>query len=88
MQDHLGGCCWLISQLDPPFSGCRKAFAPLVDSGFLAIVYGDVDVGTHLINHPLVQSVHLTGSARTFESIVWGPDNLKKAIPTCPRYCY
>lgn len=80
----LAVCLILVDiQSYPSFWGCRKAFAPLVDAGFLAIVYGDVDVGTHLINHPLVDSVHLTGSAQTFDNIVWGPDNLKKVIPTC-----
>lgn len=48
-----------------------EAFAPLIDAGFLRIVYGGGDVGAFLTNHDTVASVHLTGSARTFNSIVW-----------------
>lgn len=48
-----------------------RAFAPLVDAGFLAIVYGGGDVGKFLCGHPDVGSIHLTGSAATYDAIVW-----------------
>ena len=50
----------------------RRAFAPLVEAGVLEIVTGGVDVGRYLCAHPLVQSIHLTGSDRTHDAIVWG----------------
>ncbi|HTR71162.1 MAG TPA: aldehyde dehydrogenase family protein [Mycobacteriales bacterium] len=46
--------------------------AELVDRGVLRIVYGGEEVGTHLVNHPAVTDVHVTGSDRTFEAIVFG----------------
>jgi acyl-CoA reductase-like NAD-dependent aldehyde dehydrogenase len=51
-----------------------RAFKPLVDAGYLAIVYGGADVGGHLANHALIDTLHVTGSDRTYDAIVWGPD--------------
>lgn len=50
----------------------RRAFAPLIDMGVLEIVTGGVDAGRYLCAHALVQSIHLTGSDRTHDAIVWG----------------
>jgi acyl-CoA reductase-like NAD-dependent aldehyde dehydrogenase len=52
----------------------ERAFKALIDPGFLAIVYGGADVGSHLANHPKVDTLHVTGSDRTYDAIVWGPD--------------
>lgn len=61
----------------------EKALAPLVEAGFLEVVYGGVEVGQHLTDHPLVTSIHITGSARAHDAIIWGPgpdgDARKKA---------
>lgn len=48
-------------------------FEPLIARGYLRFVMGGADVGTHLTNHPLVDDVHITGSDRTHDLIVWGP---------------
>lgn len=48
------------------------ALAPLVDGGWLAIVYGGGNVGAHAAGHPKVESLHVTGSDRTYDAIVWG----------------
>ncbi|KAK9868062.1 hypothetical protein WJX84_011056 [Apatococcus fuscideae] len=56
----------------------RQAFAPLVDAGFMEIVYGGPTEGEMLCTHPLVSSIHLTGSAATYDAIVWGPNNPNK----------
>ncbi|MBP6832837.1 MAG: aldehyde dehydrogenase family protein [Deltaproteobacteria bacterium] len=50
-----------------------KAFAPLVEKGYLKFVKGGTSVGTYLVNHPEVDDVHITGSDRTHDLIVWGP---------------
>jgi hypothetical protein len=50
----------------------RRAFAPLIEIGVLEIVTGGADAGRYLCAHPLVQSIHLTGSDRTHDAIVWG----------------
>lgn len=50
----------------------ERAFAPLIERGYLAIVGGGAEVGTHLVDHALVESVHMTGSQGTHDAIVWG----------------
>jgi acyl-CoA reductase-like NAD-dependent aldehyde dehydrogenase len=49
-----------------------QAFEPLVRDGFLQIVYGGADVGEYLCQHPQIESIHITGSDRTHDAIVWG----------------
>lgn len=44
----------------------------LINQGFLRIVYGDAAEGIYLCNHPLVDEIHITGSDKTFEAIVFG----------------
>ncbi len=51
----------------------EKAFVPLVDAGYLRIVYGGGDAGEYLCNHRYVDEIHITGSDRTHDLIVWGP---------------
>ncbi len=50
----------------------ERALAPLVDRGFLRIVYGGGDVGQYLVEHAGVHDVHITGSDKTHDLIVWG----------------
>jgi hypothetical protein len=45
----------------------------------LEVVYGGGDVGKFLCENPKIDSIHLTGAAATFDAIVWGTDNPKKA---------
>lgn len=45
--------------------------APLINRDFLRIVDGDAEVGKYLTNHPTVSAVHFTGSADTYDAIVW-----------------
>ncbi len=52
----------------------EKAFASLIDDGFLAIVYGGAQVGSYLAEHKLVDTLHVTGSDKTYDAIVWGSD--------------
>jgi acyl-CoA reductase-like NAD-dependent aldehyde dehydrogenase len=49
-----------------------QAFEPLIQAGFLQIVYGSADVGEYLCQHPQVEAIHVTGSHRTHDAIVWG----------------
>ncbi len=44
-----------------------------MERGYLRIVYGGADVGAALVYHPDVADVHITGSDRTHDLIVWGP---------------
>jgi acyl-CoA reductase-like NAD-dependent aldehyde dehydrogenase len=51
----------------------EQAFLPLVSRGFLRVVYGGADVGEYLTSHPGIDDIHITGSNRTHDRIVWGP---------------
>jgi acyl-CoA reductase-like NAD-dependent aldehyde dehydrogenase len=57
----------------------ERAFRSLIDAGFLTIVYGGTDVGAHLTDHPLVDTLHVTGSDQTYDAIVWGSDPSERA---------
>ena len=50
----------------------EEAFVTLIKAGYLQILYGGAQEGAYLCNHPAVDSVHMTGSVHTFESIVFG----------------
>ena len=51
---------------------CEKAFSPLIDADLLRIVYGDGAVGSEYIASHHIDCVHVTGSDRTHDAIVWG----------------
>lgn len=51
----------------------EKALAPLVEKDYLRVVCGGGDVGAYLCQHDLVDDIHITGSDRTHDLIVWGP---------------
>lgn len=50
----------------------KRAFAPLIGPGLLRVVRGGPSVGSYLTAHPELVHVHITGSAATFDAIVWG----------------
>ncbi|MBO9625089.1 MAG: aldehyde dehydrogenase family protein [Microbacterium sp.] len=57
---------------DPLVPIYKRAFAPLIEPGLLRIVRGGPAVGAYLTGHPDLVHVHITGSAATFDAIVWG----------------
>ena len=50
----------------------EESFADLIEAGFLALAYGGGAVGSYLCHHEGVDDVHITGSARTHDLIVFG----------------
>ncbi len=50
----------------------EQIYSEFVSRGWLRFVYGGADVGSYLANHPKVDAVHMTGSAVTYDAIVWG----------------
>jgi hypothetical protein len=50
----------------------ERAFAALIQEGVLRLAYGGAEVGEALVHHPQVQEVHITGSDRVHDIIVWG----------------
>jgi aldehyde dehydrogenase (NAD(P)+) len=51
----------------------EQAFAAAIDGGFLAVVYGGAEEGAYLTQHEGIDEIHVTGSDRTHDAIVWGP---------------
>jgi acyl-CoA reductase-like NAD-dependent aldehyde dehydrogenase len=56
----------------------ERGFQALVRRSYLRVVYGDAATGAYLTHHPKIDSIHLTGSDKTFEAIVFGPDAAAK----------
>jgi acyl-CoA reductase-like NAD-dependent aldehyde dehydrogenase len=50
----------------------EEGFRALIERGFLAVVYGGAEEGAYLAAHPEVQELHVTGSDKTFEAVVFG----------------
>ncbi|OYV92811.1 MAG: hypothetical protein B7Z68_09675 [Acidobacteria bacterium 21-70-11] len=50
-----------------------EGFRALVERGFLRIVYGGAAEGAYLCEHAGVDEIHITGSDRTHDAIVFGP---------------
>ncbi len=57
---------------DPMLPVFTKILAPLIELGALRLLTGGAEVGGYLIGNDLVDHVHMTGSARTHDAIVWG----------------
>jgi acyl-CoA reductase-like NAD-dependent aldehyde dehydrogenase len=51
----------------------EEGFKALIEPGFLRVVYGGAAEGAYLCNHPGVDEVHITGSDKTFDAIIFGP---------------
>ncbi|CAD5137941.1 Aldehyde dehydrogenase [Microbacterium sp. Nx66] len=63
----------------------KRALAPLIEPGLLRIVRGGPAAGAYLTQHPGLAHVHITGSAATFDTIVWGPSSGEGAAATKRR---
>ncbi len=50
----------------------EKIFNPFIENGFIQFSYGDSDAGEYLTNHELVDCIHITGSSKTHDTIVFG----------------
>ncbi len=64
----------------------EEAFRSLVDGGYLRVIYGGAAEGAYLCNHPGVDEIHITGSDKTFDAIVWGagPDGAARKAAGTP----
>lgn len=57
----------------------EKVFEPFVKEKYLQFVYGGTDIGKYLTSHPKIESIHITGSERTHDAIVYGGGEEGKA---------
>jgi aldehyde dehydrogenase (NAD(P)+) len=51
----------------------EQGLAPLIAPGYLRVVLGAADEGEYLCQHPSIDDIHITGSNKTHDRIVWGP---------------
>src|SRR5579875_111420 len=51
----------------------KESFQALIEPGYVRLVYGGAAEGAYLCNHPGVDEIHITGSDKTFDAIVFGP---------------
>jgi hypothetical protein len=49
-----------------------RALSPLIDAGVLRIVDGGAAAGRYLTAHPRIDEVHITGSDKTYDAVVFG----------------
>lgn len=57
---------------DPLLPVLKKVLRPLIDVGVVRLLTGGAEAGTYLVNHDLVDHVHMTGSSITHDAIVFG----------------
>jgi acyl-CoA reductase-like NAD-dependent aldehyde dehydrogenase len=50
----------------------QRAMRALIEPGYLRIVTGGAQVGRYLTQHELITDVHVTGSDKTYDAIVFG----------------
>ena len=50
----------------------EDVLAPLVEGGYLRFAYGGPETGKLLCAHPMVDEIHITGSDKTHDAIVFG----------------
>jgi len=65
----------------------EEIFASFVAEGLVRFAYGGVEVGKYLTDHPLVSEIHITGSERTHDAIVYGTgeDGAQRKAADAPR---
>lgn len=63
----------------------EQAFREPIMQGFLAFVYGGAEEGAYLAHHPGVDEVHLTGSKKTYDALVWGPPGYERELRKARR---
>jgi acyl-CoA reductase-like NAD-dependent aldehyde dehydrogenase len=51
----------------------EEGFRALGEAGFFRVVYGGAEEGAYLCAHDGVDEIHITGSDKTYEAIVFGP---------------
>lgn len=52
----------------------EEVFEPLIDADALRVVYGGAQVAQRLAHLPGVDRVHMTGSDKTYDALMWGTD--------------
>ena len=64
----------------------EKVFENFISRGFMIVTTGDTEISSYMTNHLGITNMHLTGSDKTYEKIVYGTvlpekDKGKKTLP-------
>lgn len=62
----------------------RRALAVFIEAGVVRVVTGAGDVGSYLVHHHGVDVVHVTGSSRTYQAIVFADAGTSSASSPTP----
>lgn len=62
----------ITNSIGPVFGDALRA---LIEGGYLRIVQGRAEEAQYLVHHDLVEAVHMTGSDKTHDAIVFGMGN-------------
>jgi hypothetical protein len=64
-----------------------EGFRTLIEAGYLRLVYGGAAEGAYLCNHPGIDEIHITGSDKTFDAIVFGtgPEGAERKTQNRPQ---
>lgn len=50
----------------------EEIFADFIDAGYVRFAYGGAEIGQYLVAHEGVEEIHITGSDKTHDAIVYG----------------
>ena len=53
----------------------KKIFETFINDDYVKIVNGGIDEGKYLTSHPKIETIHITGSEKTHDAIVYGIGN-------------
>ena len=56
----------------------EKVFQSFIERGYIIVTTGNIDESKYMANHPGISNIHLTGSDKTFEDIVYGRELTEK----------
>ena len=56
----------------------EKVFQSFIERGYIIVTTGNIDESKYMANHPGINHIHLTGSDKTFEDIVYGRELTEK----------
>lgn len=64
----------------------QEYFRALIEPGYLRVVFGGASEGAYLCNHPGIEEIHVTGSDKTFDAIVFGggPEGARRKAEHTP----
>ena len=56
----------------------EKVFRNFIERGYIIVTTGNIDESKYMASHPGINHIHLTGSDKTFEDIVYGRELTEK----------